>query len=101
MPADLLAGSVLVVYLAILVALFAYGLDFLYLTFVALRTSGRRPPTAVPAAWPRVTVQLPIYNELYVVRRLIDAAAQLTYPADRLEIQVLDDSSDETTAIVA
>lgn len=101
MAADLLAGSVLVVYLAILVALFAYGLDFLYLTFVALRTTDRQPPTAVPATWPRVTVQLPVFNELYVVRRLIDAAAQLRYPADRLEIQVLDDSSDETTAIVA
>lgn len=101
MLADLAAASVLVAYLAILVALFAYGLDFLYLTFVALRTTSRRPPSAVPAVWPRVTVQLPVYNELYVVRRLIDAAVRLTYPADRLEIQILDDSSDETAAVVA
>ena len=45
---------------------------------------------------PFVTVQLPIYNEFYVVDRLIDAAVRLQYPADRLEIQVLDDSTDET-----
>ena len=45
---------------------------------------------------PFVTVQLPIYNEFYVVDRLIDAAVRLEYPADRLEIQVLDDSTDET-----
>ena len=48
---------------------------------------------------PRVTVQLPIFNELYVVERLIDAAAALDWPHDRLQIQVLDDSEDETTAI--
>jgi cellulose synthase/poly-beta-1,6-N-acetylglucosamine synthase-like glycosyltransferase len=49
---------------------------------------------------PRVTVQLPIYNELYVAERLINAVARLDYPADRLEIQVLDDSTDETVEIV-
>ncbi|TDN36691.1 glycosyltransferase [Hymenobacter sp. UV11] len=57
------------------------------------------PPT--PAAWPRVTVQLPVYNELNVVARLIDAAAALDYPADRLHIQVLDDSTDESVAVAA
>ena len=46
-----------------------------------------------------MAVQLPIYNERHVVERLIDAAAALDYPADRLEIQVLDDSTDDTTAI--
>ncbi|HKQ59291.1 MAG TPA: glycosyltransferase [Candidatus Eisenbacteria bacterium] len=54
-----------------------------------------------PAAWPVVTVQLPVYNEARVVERLIDAAAALRYPAGRLEIQVLDDSTDETRAIAA
>ncbi|HEX7588461.1 MAG TPA: cellulose synthase family protein, partial [Anaerolineae bacterium] len=48
---------------------------------------------------PRVTVQLPVFDELYVVERLIDAAAALDWPRDRLQIQVLDDSEDETTAI--
>jgi cellulose synthase/poly-beta-1,6-N-acetylglucosamine synthase-like glycosyltransferase len=50
-----------------------------------------------PPAWPPVTVQLPVYNERAVVERLVDAAARLDYPG-RLEIQVLDDSTDETTA---
>ena len=46
-----------------------------------------------------VTIQLPLYNELYVVERLINAVCEIEYPKDRLEIQVLDDSTDETTAI--
>jgi cellulose synthase/poly-beta-1,6-N-acetylglucosamine synthase-like glycosyltransferase len=54
------------------------------------------PATEVP--W--VTVQLPIYNELYVIERLIDAVAALNYPRDRFEIQVLDDSTDETTQLI-
>ncbi len=48
---------------------------------------------------PSVTVQLPVYNEMYVIERLIEAACRLDYPRDRLEIQVLDDSTDETRAI--
>ena len=50
---------------------------------------------------PRVTVQLPIYNERHVVERLVRAAAALDYPAELLEIQVLDDSTDDTSAIVS
>ncbi|MBI3732901.1 MAG: glycosyltransferase [Chloroflexi bacterium] len=53
-----------------------------------------------PAVWPIVTVQLPVYNERYVVERLLDAVGALDYPADRLQIQVLDDSTDETCAII-
>ena len=49
--------------------------------------------------WPVVTVQLPIFNERYVVDRLIDRICQLDYPKDRLEIQVLDDSTDDTVAM--
>src|SRR5207253_21949 len=51
--------------------------------------------------WPPVTVQLPLYNERYVARRLLQAAANLDYPSDKLEIQVLDDSTDDTKGIVA
>lgn len=51
--------------------------------------------------WPLVTVQLPVYNEQQVVRRLIDAVARLDYPRDRLHIQVLDDSTDQTTDLAA
>jgi cellulose synthase/poly-beta-1,6-N-acetylglucosamine synthase-like glycosyltransferase len=49
---------------------------------------------------PRVTIQLPVYNELYVVERLIDAVVQLHYPKAKLDIQLLDDSTDETVAII-
>jgi len=48
-----------------------------------------------------VTIQLPLYNEMYVIERLIDAVCEIDYPKDKMEIQVLDDSTDETTAIVA
>ncbi len=64
----------------------------------------RKVPTVPPGALaptPRVTVQLPIYNEANVVGRLIDAAAALEYPTHLLEIQLLDDSSDETVALAA
>lgn len=81
--------------------LFAYGCNLVYLSLRALRL----PPVAIPAPvageLPLVAVQLPIYDERYVARRLIDAAARLDWPSDRLEIQVLDDSDDETVAIVA
>ena len=100
-PADLLVTPVLLIYLAILLILFVYGINFLYLTWQALRTRGRQPKSCVPSTWPSVTVQLPIYNELYVAERLIDEVARMDYPAGRLEIQVLDDSTDETAAIVA
>ncbi|WP_224491342.1 cellulose synthase family protein [Robertkochia flava] len=53
-----------------------------------------------PTQVPFVTVQLPIYNEMYVVERLLDNIAQLDYPKNKLEIQVLDDSTDETVALL-
>jgi cellulose synthase/poly-beta-1,6-N-acetylglucosamine synthase-like glycosyltransferase len=52
---------------------------------------------ADPELWPRVTVQLPLKNEYYVAERVIRKAAAMEYPRDRLDIQVLDDSDDETT----
>jgi len=59
-------------------------------------------PTLAPhgSTWPVVTVQLPVYNERFVVERLIDAVAAFDYPPDRLEIQVLDDSTDDTRELV-
>ena len=77
-------------------------LSILYLRFKRRR---KRQPLMLPEVkedeWPMVTVQLPIYNELYVVERLIEAVAAFDYPKDRFEIQVLDDSNDETVEIVA
>ncbi|HSJ53905.1 MAG TPA: glycosyltransferase [Anaerolineae bacterium] len=83
---------------ALLVAL--YGGNALLLSALYLhrrRQCPKQPPE--PGDWPSVTVQLPIYNELYVTRRLIDAVAHLDYPRDRLQVQVLDDSTDETTRL--
>jgi cellulose synthase/poly-beta-1,6-N-acetylglucosamine synthase-like glycosyltransferase len=92
-----------IVYFLVIAALFLYGLNFYYLAFHAWKQ--RRTLSAQPASielkdLPAVTVQLPIFNEWYVVERLIRAAAILEYPHHLLEIQVLDDSTDETTALV-
>ena len=97
---DLLFIPLFVVYFGILASLFIFGANFFHLTVIAVRSGGATPPSAVPDEWPAIAVQLPIYNEMYVARRLIDAVAHFDYPRDRLEIQVLDDSTDETRAIV-
>ncbi len=92
----------LAIYYLILGTLAVYGVHRLALVALYYRTRHRAPgPPPVPEEWPRVTVQLPLYNEMYVAERLIDAAARLDYPGHRLEIQVLDDSTDETREIVA
>ena len=97
-PESLLLGF----YFALLLCLSAYGAHRCYLLYLYTRYRPRpAPPARMPEELPGVTVQLPVYNELYVVERLIDAAARLDYPAERLEIQVLDDSTDETQAIAA
>jgi cellulose synthase/poly-beta-1,6-N-acetylglucosamine synthase-like glycosyltransferase len=96
------APALLALYYLILAVLAFYGIHRLLLVGLYLRTRGRRPARpADPAEWPVITVQLPLYNEMYVAPRLIAAVCALDYPADRLEIQVLDDSTDETTEIVA
>jgi cellulose synthase/poly-beta-1,6-N-acetylglucosamine synthase-like glycosyltransferase len=61
----------------------------------------RAVPMPLPQRLPRVTVQLPLYNEMYVAERLLESVAQIRYPKDLLEIQVLDDSTDETCAIAS
>jgi len=80
--------------------LFGFGLNLLYLSWRSLRLPGPAPPPACDEP-PLVCVQIPVYNERYVVDRVVDAAAALDWPRDRLEIQVLDDSDDETVAIAA
>src|SRR5258708_2194080 len=96
-----LGPAVLGLYYLILAVLAFFGVPRLWVVLLYLKTRRRnpvRPPD--PELWPLVTVQLPLYNEMYVATRLIDAVCCLDYPRDRLEIQVLDDSTDETTAIV-
>lgn len=98
---DLLLIPVALLYLLVVGLLFLYGVNFFYLTYLAWRDRETVIPSPPVADWPRVTVQLPVYNEVYVVERLIDAAARLDYPRDRLEIQVLDDSTDHTAQVAA
>jgi cellulose synthase/poly-beta-1,6-N-acetylglucosamine synthase-like glycosyltransferase len=95
----------LAVYYSALAVLVLFGMHRGWLAYVFRK---RGPEPAVPfeallasrEAWPRVTVQLPMYNERLVAERVIRAAARLAYPLDRLQIQVLDDSTDETRDVV-
>ncbi|MFN3360582.1 MAG: glycosyltransferase [Pseudanabaenaceae cyanobacterium] len=79
--------------------LLLYGLNSLFLTLMN-KPCSRSTKSLPPGELPVVTVQLPIYNERYVVQRLLDAVCRLDYPPDRLFIQVLDDSTDDTQAIL-
>ncbi len=89
-------------YYLVLGILAFYGLHRLALLAIYFRTRKQLPATPdEPDPWPLITVQLPIFNERYVATRLIDAVCELDYPRDRLEIQVLDDSTDETRQLVA
>lgn len=93
---------IIILYLSTLGVLALYGMHRSALLFAYLRhRREERLPSARfdKADLPRVTVQLPMFNELYVAERLIDAASRLDYPADRLEIQVLDDSTDSTSIV--
>jgi Glycosyltransferase like family 2 len=88
-------------YVLVTAALSVYALHRLHLVVAFWRTRRRAPavPAPLPSELPLVTVQLPIYNERFVAGRLIDAVAALDWPRDRLEVQVLDDSNDDTVAI--
>lgn len=68
--------------------------------FLKARKDSKNLKHENPGVWPKVTVQLPVYNELYVVERLIDAAAKLNYPKELLQIQLLDDSTDHTVDLI-
>lgn len=88
-------------YALVLALLFTYGLNFFYLSYQAHKHREDEPVTPLLTDLPHVTVQLPIYNERYVAQRLIDSVAALEWPAERLQIQVLDDSTDDTAQIAA
>jgi len=92
-----------IVHFSALGALSLYGLHRLWLLahWWRQRSSAAQPLPSLPDNLPRVTVQLPVFNERFVARRLVDAVARLDWPADRLEVQVLDDSTDDTSEIVA
>ena len=93
---------ILIPYLAILMILAIYGIHRYHLVHLYLKHKDKiAKPKGVLDEKPRVTIQLPIYNELYVVERLVEAACNIRYPLELLEIQVLDDSTDQTTEIAA
>ncbi len=95
----------LIFYFFLLFWIASYGIHLYWLIFIYLKNRKRSDAT-IPLAdiydseLPLVTIQLPVYNERFVVERLIKAVSNFDYPPDRFEIQVLDDSTDDTTAII-
>ncbi|MBI5547229.1 MAG: glycosyltransferase, partial [Deltaproteobacteria bacterium] len=96
----LVESILLAVYFLILAVLSMYGSHRYFMAFLYYRHKYKIPmPQGALERLPVVTIQLPVFNEMYVVERLIDAVCKIDYPRELLEIQVLDDSTDETSAI--
>jgi len=93
--------ALLIPYFIVLIVLASYGLHRYVLVYLYYKNRENR--TSQPAAQfdelPRITVQLPIFNEQFVVERLLDSICRLQYPLEKLDVQVLDDSTDETVAV--
>lgn len=92
---------IIVIYTIALLLIFMYALAQLNLLFNYLSAQKKETSCETfnldnPHEVPYVTIQLPVYNEMYVMERLLDNIAEIDYPKDKLEIQVLDDSTDET-----
>ncbi len=98
----ILETVVMVIYSVALILIFLYALAQLNLLFNYLRSRRKKDDLCEkfdlsnPGEVPYVTIQLPVYNELYVMERLLNNMAEIRYPKDKLEIQVLDDSTDES-----
>ncbi|MFQ5448011.1 MAG: cellulose synthase family protein [Saprospiraceae bacterium] len=99
----ILIDLIFIIYTLTLVVITIYCLLQLQLLYSYKKFYRTKPATVEspfkPAEWPFVTIQLPIFNEMYVVERLVDNIMQLDYPKDRFEVHVLDDSTDETLEI--
>src|SRR5258708_9588081 len=95
--------ALLIPYFIVLIILAAYGAHRYWMVYLYYKHK-KNKTTAPPAHFqldklPRVTVQLPIFNEQYVVDRLLDAVCRLDYPKEKLDIQLLDDSTDQTVEV--
>ena len=101
----LLAKIVLGIYTACLILIFYYSCIQMTLAIAYVRNRKKRKLEKIPLFdsknAPKVTIQLPMYNEMYVAERIIETAAAFDYPRDKFQIQVLDDSTDETKDIIA
>jgi cellulose synthase/poly-beta-1,6-N-acetylglucosamine synthase-like glycosyltransferase len=95
-----MSEALIVLYGFTLLYLFIFAIGQAHLTWLYRRRRVPLPTPDPPDTWPRVTVQLPVYNERFVIERLLQAVAALDYPKGLLEIQVLDDSTDSTTALI-
>jgi len=93
--------ALLIPYFIVLITLAAYGAHRYWMVYLYYKHKKNKTtePAGHFAELPRVTVQLPIFNEQYVVDRLLDAVCRLDYPKDKLDIQLLDDSTDETVEV--
>src|ERR1700734_510467 len=93
--------ALLIPYFVVMIVLSFYGIHRYQLVYryYKYRKNAARDPESLFAQLPTITVQLPIFNEQFVVDRLIQACCNLDYPADKLEIQVLDDSTDSTVEV--
>src|SRR5438477_12175605 len=98
-PAETLT---LAAYFFVLIILAVYGWHRYYLVYLYMTNRDKESrPGALPDPLPVITVQLPLYNEMYVADRLIDAVCRLEYPRDRLGVQVVDDLSDDALRIAS
>src|SRR5712692_912878 len=92
--------AMMIPYFIVLLVLAVYGLHRYWLVYDYFAYSKNVPPAPPPVAqWPRVTVQLPIFNERYVIERLVEAVSRFDYAPELLDVQVLDDSTDETCEV--
>ena len=97
---DLIGHLFIYAYIALLGCLGVYGFHRYMMVFLFYRHAKNAPkPKTNWKEYPRVTIQLPVFNELYVVERLMDSVCKIEYPREKLDIQVLDDSTDETQEI--
>jgi cellulose synthase/poly-beta-1,6-N-acetylglucosamine synthase-like glycosyltransferase len=97
--------ALLLIYGFCMLFILLFSLVQLHLTFVykkaeKFESGGIKQITHNSENYPRVTIQLPIYNEKYVVERLLNAVIEISWPKDKIEIQILDDSNDETGLII-